>query len=272
MISILDEKISLLPFGIVMLIYASLLLLIVIVALWRRWLTPSGILGAFVLGFIVLYFGGFSAFSIFFFFFASCSMLSKIKRSYNKREKKGSRRDLGQVLANGLPAVTALFLSRTPSFYRIAIIAYSAAIAEAVADTWESTFGIMSRRGPVSIITFTPVPKGISGGVTLLGLLSGALGSLLTAFLHYLIIAPSWRHFLIISGVGFLSSIMDSVLGATVQEHYRKSDGTLTEKEYEDGVKNERAKGIKGFDNDVVNLVSGFLSLSLSLFIASLTL
>ncbi len=272
MISFLDEKISFLPSSIVMLIYSIVLLCIVGVAVWRKWLTFSGLVGAFVLGFIVLYLGGFSAFVLFFFFFASCSVLSKIKRSYNKREKKGSKRDLGQVLANGLPAVIALFLSRTTIFYSIAIIGFSSSLSEAMADTWESTFGIMSKHSPVSIITLTPVPKGISGGVTILGLLSGAAGSILMAVLHYAVISHSLRDFLIVSGVGFLSSLVDSVLGATVQEHFRSQDGTLTEKEYENGVKNEKARGIPGFDNDIVNLISGFLALSLSLFLASLTM
>ena len=270
LVSILDEKISLLRFWTIFVIYISVLLVIVAVSLWRKWLTVSGVLAAFVLGFIVLYFGGFSAFTLFFFFFFVCSVLSKIKRSYNKREKKGSRRDMAQVIANGLPAVIALFLTRTPHFYRIALVGYSASLAEAMADTFSSTFGIMSKHNPVSIITFTPVPKGISGGVTVLGLAAGALGSVLIALLHFAILSPSFEQALIVSGAGFFSSVIDSVLGATIQEHFLSQDGSLTEKEYEGGVKNKRVRGIPGFDNDMVNLASGILSLSLSLFLASL--
>ena len=270
MLSVLDGKVSLLPFWAVISIYVGVLLLIVLVAALKKWLTPSGLVGAFVLGFIVLYLGGFSAFSIFLFFFVSCSVLSKLKRSYNKREAKGSRRDIMQVMANGLPAVLALFLTRTPYFYSIAIVGFSASMAEAMADTWASTFGIMSRKDPVSIITFTRVPKGISGGVTALGFLAAALGSVLTAFLHVLIINPDWHEALVISGCGFLGCVIDSVLGATVQEHFRASDGTLTEKEYSGEGRNPRARGIPGFDNDAVNLTSGLLSFSLSLLIMTL--
>lgn len=267
----LDERVSLLPFWAVILIYMGVLLVIAVLALWKKWLTKGGLLGAVTLGFMVLYLGGFSAFTLFLFFFVSCSILSKIKRFYNSREKKGSQRDLMQVLANGLPAVVALLLTRTASFRITAIIGFSAAVAEAVADTFSSTFGIMSRKDPVSIMTFTRVPKGISGGVTMLGLLSGAGGAVITALLHCLVIAPDWHQGLIISGTGFIASVIDSVLGATVQEHFRTLDGTLTEHEYDGDVKNVRVRGLPGFDNDMVNLTSGFLALSLSLLLASVT-
>lgn len=269
-IGLLDDRIALLPFWTIIIIYTAVLLVIVAVSLWRRWLTLSGVVGAFVMGFIVLYFGGFSAFTLFFFFFFSCSVLSKIKRAYNKREKKGSQRDLMQVIANGLPAVLSIFLTRSPHFYYIAMVGYGASLAEAMADTWAGTFGMMSKRDPLSIITFTRVPKGISGGVTALGFLFSAIGSSIMAFLYMILINYDWHHFLIISGTGFVSCVVDSILGATLQEHFRNRDGELTEKEWESGVKNVRVRGIPGFDNDMVNLTSGILALSLSLFLASI--
>lgn len=268
-VGLLDDKIALLPFWVMIAVYTAVLLVIVVISLWRRWLTVSGVIGAFVLGFIVLYFGGFSAFTLFFFFFFTCSVLSKVKRAYNGREKKGSRRDIMQVMANGLAAVLSIFLTRSPHFYSIAMVGYAAALSEAMADTWAGTFGIMSRRNPVSIITFTPVPKGISGGVTLMGFLFAALGSLLMALLYMALISFNWHHLLIISGSGFICSVVDSVLGATLQEHFRSSDGSLTEKEWEDGKRNERVRGIPGFDNDMVNLSSSVLAAALALFIAS---
>lgn len=270
-VGLLDDRVALLPFWGIVVIYISVLLVIAVVALWRKWLTPSGTLGAFSMGFIVLYMGGFSAFSLFFFFFFTCSILSKIKKSCNRREKKGSRRDLMQVIANGLPAVLALFLSRSPHFYRIAVAGYSAALAEAMADTFASTFGIMSKNDPVSVITFTKVPRGISGGVTVRGLVFSLLGSSLMALLHYAVLNSNIHQALIIAGTGFLGSLIDSVLGATVQEHFETEGGSLTEKEYDErGKKNRRVRGIPGFDNDIVNLVSGILSLSASLFLLSL--
>ena len=76
-VGFLDDKVSLLPFWGIMVIYISLLLVIAVMALWRKWLTPSGTLGAFTLGFIVLYMGGFSAFSLFFFFFSPAQFFQR---------------------------------------------------------------------------------------------------------------------------------------------------------------------------------------------------
>lgn len=266
----LDNSISLLPLWNIVLIYFAVLLVVVLLALWRKWLTISGLAGAFVLGFIVLYLGGFSSFLILFFFFISSSVLSKIKRAVNKKEKKGNKRDLEQVLANGIPCLIGLFLTRRTFFLRIGLIGFSSSLAEATADTWSGVFGIMSKKEPVSIVTFTKVPRGLSGGITILGLLSGLLGSFLVASLHSLIFSASICDILIIASSGFLGSVIDSLLGATVQEHFRDSSGLLTEKEEENGIKYERVRGIPGFNNDSVNFFSGILSLSLSLLLSML--
>ncbi|MBQ0071215.1 MAG: DUF92 domain-containing protein, partial [Spirochaetales bacterium] len=226
----------------------------------KRWLTTSGAIGAIVLGLIVLYVKGFSGFAVFLFFFLTCSVVSKVKKTHNNREKKGSVRDLEQVLANGLPAVLCLLFSMILPFGEVAVLGFSAALAEEMADTWSGTLGILSKEPPVSILTFTPVPKGISGGVTLLGFLGGASGALLIALVHLGTLEMSFRSFLIISGTGFLGSVVDSLLGAAFQVQYRAKDGSLTEKEYEGEEKLERVRGIPGFDNDMVNLVCGLFS------------
>ncbi|MCI6115219.1 MAG: DUF92 domain-containing protein, partial [Spirochaetales bacterium] len=74
----------------------------------------------------------------------------------------------------------------------------------------------------------------------------------------------------IIAGSGFLGSVIDSVLGAVLQVQYRAKDGSLTEVEEENGEKNERVRGIPGFDNDAVNFTSGLLAASLSLLLSTL--
>ena len=73
----------------------------------------------------------------------------------------------------------------------------------------------------------------------------------------------------VVAGSAFLGSVIDSILGATVQVQYRNKEGRATEKKEEDGERNERIRGIPGFDNDMVNLVSGILSASLAFFLAT---
>ncbi|MCI7605485.1 MAG: DUF92 domain-containing protein, partial [Spirochaetales bacterium] len=188
----------------------------------------------------------------------------------NRSEKKGNQRDIVQVLANGLPAVLAIMLIRVPSLYLASLAAFSAANAEAAADTWSGSFGVMSKKDPVSIITFTKVPRGISGGVTALGFLGGFSASLLVAVLSIGVFGLSLGIACIVAGSGFLGSVIDSVLGAVVQVQYRAKDGSLTEKDEENGEKNERVRGIPGFDNDAVNFTSGILAASLAMLLTSL--
>ena len=104
-----DRYLTLLPLWSLLLIYILLLSLIAVFAYKKKWLTLSGAVSAVILGLIVLWMGGVSAFTVFLFFFVSSSLVSKLSKFVNRREKKGNRRDMVQVLANGLPA--ALFLS-----------------------------------------------------------------------------------------------------------------------------------------------------------------
>ncbi len=266
----LDRYLTLLPLWALLLIYLAVLSLIALFAYKKKWLTLSGAASAIVLGLIVLWMGGVSAFVIFLFFFVSSSLVSKVSKFVNRSEKKGSQRDIVQVLANGLPAVLAIMLIRVPSLSLASLAAFSAANAEAAADTWSGSFGVMSKKDPVSIITFTKVPRGISGGVTALGFLGGFSASLLVAVLSIGVFGHSLGIACIIAGSGFLGSVIDSVLGAVVQVQYRAKDGSLTEKDEENGEKNERVRGIPGFDNDAVNFTSGILAASLAMLLTSL--
>lgn len=266
----LDRYLSLLPLWSLLLIYLLILSLIALFAYKRKWLTLSGSVSAVVLGLIVLWMGGVSAFVIFLFFFVSSSLVSKLSKFVNRREKKGNRRDMVQVLANGLPAVLSIMMVRIPALSIAALAAFSASNAEATADTWSGAFGVMSHKNPVSIITFTKVPRGISGGVTALGFLGGFSASLLIALLSMGVFGHGVGIACIIAGSGFLGSVIDSLLGAVVQVQYRAKDGSLTEKEEENGEKNERVRGIPGFDNDVVNFTSGLLAASLAMILTSL--
>lgn len=266
---IIDGKLRLLPPWLLLAIYLIVLGLLAAISFRRRWLTLSGAISAVVLGLVVLWMGGVSAFLVFLFFFLSSSVISKFAKEGERIEKKGSRRDMVQVLANGLPAALCLLAVNFPYLRIPALTAFSAATAEATADTWSGAFGMMSRQEPVSIITFTKVPKGISGGVTAYGFLGGLVASVLVATMAMGTLALSLGVASVVAGSAFLGSVIDSILGATLQVQYRNKEGRATEKKEEDGERNERIRGIPGFDNDMVNLVSGILSASLAFFLAT---
>ena len=235
---ILDECLLSFPLYLRLLIIVAFLIIMAVIARKKRFLTLSGTVMSMAIGAVVFYIGGVSGIVMLLFFFLSGSVVGKLGsvvgklvRGVDRIGKKGSERDMMQVAANGLPAALMLILSRISPFPITAIVAFAAAIAEAEADTMASEIGMLSHKDPVSIITFTKVPKGLSGGVTVLGTASAALSSFLIAFLFMGTFGCLWKDFFIIAASGTLGALFDSFLGATVQVHYRDRTGALTEKE-----------------------------------------
>ena len=181
-----------------------------------------------------------------------------------KIQKKGGRRDCVQVFANSVPAVIGLLVFRFSPYKDAGMCVFAAGLAEAVADTWSGELGMLSKSDPVSIITFTKVPKGLSGGVSLAGTLSGLAASFLMAclFVGFYETAPAFLGIVTVSGI--LGALFDSVLGATVQVHYRRKDGTLTEHRMDGDQENARARGIPFITNDMVNFLSGLFACAIA--------
>lgn len=106
-----------------------------------------------------------------------------------------------------------------------------------------------------NVLTGKPIKSGLSGGVSFLGLFAGLIGSLSLSFLAL----PSfgWRGMLFITVLGFLGSIIDSILGFAFQRKYTGPTGDLQEiAAYHI---QEPVQGFRLITNNMVN----FLSLSL---------
>ena len=245
-------------------------LAVIAVTAWKlKHLTVSGALAAFVVGSIILYIGGVSAIGMLMFFFLSSALIAKVvPHRTGSIQKKGSCRDMSQVLANSVPAVLGLFVYRFTPYEMPGLIAFAAALAEAMSDTWAGDIGVMSRHDPVSIITFTKVPKGLSGGISALGCMASLLASFLMGLLFTGCYLTGLAALSIITVAGALGALFDSFLGGTLQVHYRREDGSLTENEFSDGKRNERARGLRFMDNDMVNFLSGMFSFSVALALA----
>lgn len=254
------------PITVRLLVMAAMLAAIAVFAWRKNQLTPGGIASAVVIGALIIYIGGISGILMMLFFFLSSAVIGKLFRhpGIMKIQKKGGRRDCVQVFANSIPAVIGLLIFRFSPYKDAGMCVFAAGLAEAVADTWSGELGMLSKSEPVSIITFTNVPKGLSGGVSLAGTLSGLAASFLMAclFVGFYETAPAFLGIVTVSGI--LGALFDSVLGATVQVHYRRKDGALTEHRMDGDEENERARGIPFITNDMVNFLSGLFACTIA--------
>ncbi|HZO87147.1 MAG TPA: DUF92 domain-containing protein [Chthonomonadaceae bacterium] len=235
---------------------------------WQaRWLTRSGALSTFVVGFIVFGLGGGKFTVPLLTFFLSSSLLSRVGRAHkaaaHARADKGAIRDAGQVWANGGVAVAVVLLytyavRHWPAYQtRALLILYLAALATVNADTWATEIGALSRRAPRLLTNWRPVAPGTSGAITGLGVLA----ALCAAVVIPLSALGLWRldaaEFIAVAWAGFLGSLMDSVLGASVQAQYRDpATGEFTERRETVGRQTVRVRGVPWINNDVVNFLA----------------
>ena len=250
--------------------------LIAYLAYRARALNKDGAIAAAILGMVVFGLGGVAWALVLLTFFITASGLSRFlkarKADLNADFAKGSRRDAGQVAANGAVAgmlVLAFFIlsryipeSRWVSFLWIG---FAASLAGANADTWATELGVLNPRQPVLLTTFKRVPRGTSGAVSLTGTLAALAGSALVAGVAVLTSAAGWApaggpaliwQFVIITLAGWFGSFVDSLLGATVQAvYYCSTCGKETERhpEHVCGTATTLKRGLAWLNNDWVN-------------------
>ncbi len=229
----------------------------------------SGAIASFFAVAASLIFGDFPCFCLLLFAFSAITVAGKLVKRHTpsaileKSEKEGAR-DAMQVIANGGAAtVTAvlLFLTKEPFF----IAAYAVAVGEALSDSLASEIGALSPRSPRSILTGKPVEPGTSGGISLLGTLAAAGGSLVTAAFSLIFLPFSVEFFLGILIFSLFGVFLDSFLGATVQAKRRCIHcGKSTEKRRHCGDATATVGGVAFFGNDLVNLMSNAAATALA--------
>lgn len=233
--------------------------LITLIAYWKKSLSRSGAWMAAVVGGIISLANRVDFIILLLLFFISSSILTRWRSDEKKKieenlyEKTG-KRDWQQVLANGAVGSICAFLywlDPQPAF----AFAYYASLAVANADTWASEIGVLSKKDPISIIRFRRVDRGLSGGVSGLGLFASLLGGLFIGII-YGVYTKDFQGILLLGVIGFLGSILDSILGAVFQPVYWNATQKIyTEKQFDHEQQNKRIKGVTWFTNDVVNMV-----------------
>ncbi len=246
-----------------------------------RALNRSGMWAAALLGTIIMGLGGFGWAVLLMGFFISSSLLSRLfkkqKGSLDEKYAKGSERDAGQVLANG--GIAGLF-AILHVFFPQAIfpwLGFAGALASANADTWATELGVLSPYLPRKITTLKSVERGTSGGVTLTGTLAALGGSAFIALLAVLFQPEgltagntlAWFTAIALAGLG--GSLVDSLLGASLQAIYRCP---VCNKETERsplhtcGTTTTLLRGVAWLNNDWVNTLCTFSGAILCLLLA----
>ena len=195
-------------------------------------------------------------------FFLTSVLLGRLGREEKQRRsasviQKQGPRDAAQVLANGgifgLGAAAAVGGTSSGAVAAVAL----GGLAAAMADTWGTEIGMLSRTAPRSVLTWGPLQPGMSGGVSLLGLVATAGGALLLGLAALLL---GWTAPVAIAATlgGITGAMADSLLGATLQHRRRSArTGRLTERVTDlDGTPTVHAGGLRWLDNDGVNFAA----------------
>ncbi|WP_411346732.1 DUF92 domain-containing protein [Paenibacillus sp. WLX1005] len=245
----------------------------------KRWLSGSGACAAAMMGTIYYGAGNLLWFGLLILFFISGSVLSKMKRERKRKMEqdyaKGSRRDAGQVFANGGLGML-LCIGNAIAPHPAWVLAFVGIMATVTADTWATEWGSLSRKPPRSVLNGRILEPGASGGISLRGTVAAAAGGLVIGIAAWMfsIISPvgnpyteysggsdlmhgGWQ--LIMAGLigGLAGCFADSYLGATVQLMYRCTVcDKIVETTMHCGQPTVYARGWRWMNNDMVNAIS----------------
>lgn len=258
--------------------------LIALAAYAARSLSASGALAATLLGGIMFGLGGLPWAALLIGFFASSSILSRLfkgrKTGLNEKYSKGSRRDASQVFANGgVAGLLVILLALFPAATWLWACG-AAALAAANADTWATELGVLNKSRPRLITTWKAVEKGTSGGISLAGTLAALAGAGLIALLAVIFWPESAGEaslvrmagrFGVITLAGLGGSLVDSLLGATLQAiYYCPACDKETEHHplHTCGTHTRQMRGLVWLNNDAVNWACALSGAALALTVA----
>jgi uncharacterized protein (TIGR00297 family) len=240
-------------------------ILISLLAWKARSLSDSGAITAAITGGLIFGLGGLPWAVLLLTFFISSSVLSRAfrtqKTGLSEKFSKGSRRDWGQVLANGglgTLLVIGFFFTQAENLFWVA---YTGAMAAVNADTWATELGVLNPHRPRRITDGQPVDAGTSGAISLYGILATAAGAALIGLAGAAFSPAGGRIILILAATlgGICGSLFDSFLGATVQAIYfcpHCNKETERHPTHTCGKETTHFRGWRWLNNDLVNFLA----------------
>lgn len=183
--------------------------------------TDGGAVAGLVIAFIMMLAAGFAGFmpllTVFLLTVLATRWGWRRKERLGLAERSGGR-TAAQVAANlAAAAFCALPVLWFPEFSDLLLAASMAALAEAAADTVSSEIGQASGRTAYLIVGFRSVPVGTNGGVSFEGTIAGAAAACVIAWVAGSFALVSWFWIPVIAISGTAGMIVDSLLGATLE-------------------------------------------------------
>ncbi len=224
-------------------------------------LSPKGQASAFLLGVLATAAGwGFAASLVT--FYVAAEALTRWRAEEKARRTiaavpQTAERNSTQVFANGaFFTAFALYALHHPNpRWRFAALG---ALAAASADTWATEVGTFLGNAPRSVVTWSVLAPGMSGGISGAGTLASVGGALLVAITGaFTADLRDWRAVAVLTLAGVLGALADSVAGATVQsKRWCDRCREWTERRVHPcGYRTKHRLGMVWLTNDLVNFI-----------------
>lgn len=197
----------------------------ILIALAQRLplLTKAGWVHAGILGTLLWGFLGWRGWMAVVLYLALGSAVTRLgirrKQEQGLAEGRGGRRGPENVWGSAATgAVLALLTTLPGAPVPLLMLGFAASFAAKLADTCGSEIGKRWGRTTVLITTLRPVPPGSEGAISLEGSLASLGGStVMAAVLLALGLLPTASAALLVTGVGLVATLLESLIGATLQ-------------------------------------------------------
>ena len=240
----------------------------------RESLSASGALAAFLIGIVLFTLNPAMGWMLIIFYLLG-SRVSKVRHEQKKQQEEliKSQRNAWQVIGCSVSLLYSSYLFSLPTRKSFASIFSLASMGCCLGDTFASEIGsVFASRDPILLTTLERVPPGTNGAISLVGTLASILGGVLMGlafqllrFLYpaYVYHNPSdsflYTTMLLGGGSGLVGSLIDSLLGATLQET-RLSEKSKKIAQTSSREKTKHISGMNLLSNEAVNLLSSLLT------------
>ena len=144
------------------------------------------------------------------------------KQKQGLAEARGGQRGPANVWGSALTGtVIALLIGAGVGPQQLLLIGFAGSFAAKLADTFGSEIGKRWGRTTVLITTLRRVPPGTEGAVSMEGTLASAAGSVLMVLvMAALSVLTSPQAIILVTVVGFIATLLESLLGALAQDRF----------------------------------------------------